>query len=239
MRVLLTNDDGYDAIGMHTLAKSVRQLGWRATIVAPKHHMSGASRGRISDILLPWQKVKSICGFATYYVDGTPASCVVFGLTSGLFNDFDLCLSGINAGVNLGAGLTISGTFGAVLEATSYKVRGIAFSRENDTENALTETWDWLSTQNAATRILDFLLKHKNGWQLANVNIPNNVVPQTPLAFTKISTESFFFDQYDVKNTRIHSEVGFDNKKIAVNDDIFALTQKRIIGISLLQGKIN
>ena len=238
MRVLLTNDDGYDAIGMFTLAKSIRQLGWDATIVAPKHHMSGASRGRISDILLPWQKVESICGFDTYHVDGTPASCVVFGLTSGLFSDFDLCLSGINAGVNLGAGLTISGTFGAVLEAASYNVRGIALSRENDTENILTETWDWLSTQTATTKILEFLLKYENGWRLANVNIPNNVVPQTPLTFTKISAESFFFDQYDVENARIHSGMGFDDKKIVVDDDIYALTQKRTIGISLLQGQI-
>lgn len=238
MRVLLTNDDGCRAIGLHTLAKSVRQLGWEATIVAPQNHMSGASRGRISNILLPWQKIEPICGFDSYQVDGSPASCVVFGLTSGLFSEFDLCLSGVNAGVNLGAGLTISGTFGAALEAISYNIKGIALSRENDLSNVKEESWDWISTQEAVTKTLQFLIKYENEWKLANVNIPNNVTPQTQISYTKISTESYFFDQYNIKNNKIYSNIGFDDKRITENDDIYVLTKKRAIGITLLRGQI-
>lgn len=238
MHILLTNDDGYDAIGLFTLAKSIYRLGWDAVIVAPKNHMSGSARGRISDIPLSWKKVQSMCGFDTYYVDGSPASCVVFALTSGLFDKFDLCLSGVNAGANLGAGLTISGTFGAALEAISYGVPGIALSRESDTGNVPVEEWDWIPIQDATIRILKCLMEHSSEWRLANINIPNMVESSTPIKFTQISTESYFDDQFNMEFSSIKSRLGFRDEKISSFDDIFVLAKERAIGVSMLQGKL-
>ena len=68
-------------------------------------------------------------GTDVYHLEATPAACVVFAAKSGILPPFDLCLSGVNAGENLGSGLTISGTFGAALEAADMGMRSIALSR--------------------------------------------------------------------------------------------------------------
>lgn len=236
MRVLLTNDDGFDSIGIRILAEAIKELRWDAVIVAPHNHMSGASRGRVSNLRLPWKKVERLCGFDTYWVEGSPAGCVVFGLTSSLLGKFDLCISGINAGENLGAGLTISGTFGAALEAISYGVKAIAISREYDEMFSNPNTWNWSHTRKAAVYTLSSLVETIEEWKLANVNIPNYDINR--IIHTFISKESYFNDYYNIQEQTINSEMGFDLNKIEINDDIHALRVSRVIGVTLLKGMI-
>lgn len=236
MRVLLTNDDGVSAIGIKVLAETVKALGWEAVIVAPYTHMSGASRGRVSNVKLPWKKIESICDFDTYWVDGSPASCVVFGLTSSFLGKFDLCISGINSGENLGAGLTISGTFGAALEAVSYGKKAIAISREYDKQFLNSNLWDWDSTKESANIVLKKLSRSINEWNLANINIPNHATKE--IIYTSISRESYFNDYYNMEEQKINSKLGFDESKLKVNDDIYALRISKAIGITLLEGLI-
>ena len=236
MRVLLTNDDGVTAIGIKILAETVKELGWEAVIVAPYRHMSGASRGRVSNVKLPWKKIERICGFDTYWVDGSPASCVVFGLTNNFLGEFDLCMSGINLGENLGAGLTISGTFGAALEAVSYGKKAIAISRECDRKVSDSNLWDWDSTKESASVVLKTLFQTINEWKLANINIPNHSTKN--IIYTSISRESYFEDYYNMEGLEINSKLGFDESKIKINDDIYALRISKAIGITLLEGTI-
>lgn len=236
MRVLLTNDDGVAAIGMKILAETVKALGWEAVIVAPYTHMSGASRGRVSNVKLPWKKIEKICDFDTYWVDGSPASCVVFGLTNNFLGEFDLCISGINSGENLGAGLTISGTFGAALEAASYGKKAMAISRECDRQFLDSNLWDWNSTKESASVVLKTLSQTINEWKLANINIPNHATKN--IIYTSISRESYFDDYYNMEELEINSKLGFDGSKLKVNDDIHALRISKAIGITLLEGVI-
>lgn len=211
MKVLLTNDDGVEAIGIRILAETVRELGWDTVIVAPYKHMSGASRSRVSNSFLPWKKINSICGFDTYWLDGSPASCIVFGLTTSLFGDFDLCISGINAGENLGVGLTISGTFGAALEAISYGKKAIALSREYYKLFTNPNMWDWKPTKKSASLVLKSLVESIKEWKLANVNIPN--CGASDMIHTFISKESYFYDCYNMEKQEIDSGLGFNEKK--------------------------
>ena len=238
MRVLITNDDGISSIGIRTLISSVRGLGWEAVIVAPKNHMSGASRGRISNTVTNWQKVDLGYGYDSYAVDGSPAACVVFAITSGLFEKFELCISGINAGENLGSGILISGTFGAVLEAASYEVNGIALSREYDNANNIfedPENWDWNETGTVTRRVLETLVASSD-WKIANVNIPAIATAKTRYNKTTISRESYFSDTYDLEKKCIISGIGYKRDKLLKTDDIYVLKENREIGITYLDG---
>lgn len=237
MHVLITNDDGYSAPGLIALAEAIRELGWRGTIVAPSNHMSGASRSRLSGVPLRWQHGRRISSFPVFHIDGTPAACVVFGLTSGLFEPFDLCISGINAGENLGAGLTVSGTFGAALEATTYDVRSIAISRQRETLNTKPELWDWSWVSKATCTTLAQLIGHHGDWNLANINLPNRVSNTDPI-YTKISSASYFYDCFDLSQGYILSTIGYRPDKVDPDDDISVFAELGRISITLLSGKI-
>jgi 5'-nucleotidase len=237
MNVLICNDDGYYSTGINKLAQVVKSLGMDAVIVAPQYHMSGASRSRVSSREISWEKGDPISSFPCYILDGTPAACVVFGITSGLFTAFDFCLSGINAGENLGGGLTISGTFGAVLEAASYGVRGIAISRQHETGNNDPEKWDWSWVESVTRSTLVNVLKKKSNWIVANINMPNKMINEKPV-FTKISNVSHFRDVYSLKENCITSSIEYNKALLGTTDDVKVFVEDSRISVSLLAGKL-
>lgn len=133
MRILITNDDGIDAIGIKALARWAQKLG-EVTVVAPKKQQSGMSHSiNITDAVeikrLPAEG-DYLGAHAVYYVDSTPADCVRFGLSTLEQTEgrFDLVFSGINRGFNLGADIVYSGTAGAVFESALFGRRSLAFS---------------------------------------------------------------------------------------------------------------
>ncbi len=126
MRILITNDDGIDALGLRLLAVWAKKLG-EVTVVAPKRGQSAKSHA--IEIVEPFEikRVDFVDGIEAYSVDSTPADCVRFG-TVGLHRKYDLVLSGINKGVNVGGDIVYSGTIAAVFEAQKQGVKAIAFS---------------------------------------------------------------------------------------------------------------
>ena len=132
MRILVTNDDGYDAEGLKALVEILRPMG-ELLIVAPKYHQSGMSMA-VTMGLKPIA-VKKVCekpGETWYYLDGTPASCVKFALGQ-LCPDCkpDLVVSGINHGSNAGTAVCYSGTLGAAQEAALADVPAVGVSLAN------------------------------------------------------------------------------------------------------------
>ena len=122
MNILLTNDDGYNSIGINILKDKLKKYG-RVTIVAPLNHMSAKS---VAITLREGYVVKEV-EEDVFYVDGTPADCVSFGLNA--FDiKFDLVISGCNAGFNLSYDTLYSGTVGASLESLTKGIPSIAFS---------------------------------------------------------------------------------------------------------------
>ena len=100
MRILIVNDDGMNAAALPHLIRWARKLG-EVTCVVPKFEQSGKSQA--IDFLHPVEikEVPLSVDIRVWAMDSTPADCVRFGAT-GLKKDYDLILSGINRGYNLG-----------------------------------------------------------------------------------------------------------------------------------------
>lgn len=123
MRILVSNDDGYRAEGLQSLAQALRPLG-EITVVAPDRNRSGASNSLTLDVPL---RVNSF-GERCYYVNGTPTDCVHLAI-SGLFDfEHDMVVSGVNDGPNLGDDCLYSGTVAAAVEGRFLGLPAIAVS---------------------------------------------------------------------------------------------------------------
>jgi 5'-nucleotidase len=122
-RILVTNDDGISAPGIHALEASLARIGDVYT-VAPLYEQSAASR----HITLRKPFRYEMRGKNRYAVDGTPADCGMMALT--LLLDFkpDLVVSGINNGPNLGENVYYSGTVAGAAEGAKYGIPAIAMS---------------------------------------------------------------------------------------------------------------
>ncbi|HOP57116.1 MAG TPA: 5'/3'-nucleotidase SurE [Bacillota bacterium] len=145
MKILLTNDDGYDAKGIRILYEKLRKYG-DVTLVAPAKHMSGASVSRIFWNEAIVTKYKD----DIYSVEGTPADAVAFAI-HGLKLNPDLVVSGINDGFNIGTDTIYSGTVGACMEALRDGYKCIAFSTD----------FGYYSPVEAETEAaMDFILAH-------------------------------------------------------------------------------
>ena len=123
MKILLSNDDGYRAEGLHALSSAIRPLG-DVTIVAPDRNRSGASNSLTLDVPVRATRYES----DAWYVNGTPTDCVHLAV-SGLFDfDHDIVVSGVNDGANLGDDVLYSGTVAAAVEGRFLGLPAIAVS---------------------------------------------------------------------------------------------------------------
>ena len=125
MRILITNDDGYQAKGIKGLAEIMKQYG-DVTVIAPKNHQSGMSMA----VSLGFKQIAhKDLGKGWHYVDATPASCVKFGLNTMFLDNYpDVVVSGINHGSNASTASCYSGTLGAAEEAALNGIPAIGVS---------------------------------------------------------------------------------------------------------------
>ena len=125
MRILITNDDGYQAKGIRVLADIMKQFG-EVTVIAPKTHQSGMSMA----VSLGFKQIAhKDLGNGWHYVDATPASCVKFGLNTIFADNYpDVVVSGINHGSNAAVASCYSGTLGAAMEGALNGIPAIGVS---------------------------------------------------------------------------------------------------------------
>jgi 5'-nucleotidase len=133
MKVLVTNDDGIDAPGLHALAQALVADGRDVVVVAPARDMSGsgAAIGQVHlDQSIDARRVElpGLGGVPAYAVDGAPGLCVLAARLGGFGDPPDVVMSGINPGCNTGRAVLHSGTVGAALTAANFGVRGLAVS---------------------------------------------------------------------------------------------------------------
>ena len=133
MRILITNDDGYQAKGIKELADIMQEFG-EVTVIAPKHHQSGMSMA----VSIGFKQIAhKDFGNGWHYVDATPASCVKFGLNTMFLDNFpDVVVSGINHGSNAATASCYSGTLGAAEEAALNGIPAIGVSLDTLDPNA-------------------------------------------------------------------------------------------------------
>jgi 5'-nucleotidase len=123
LKILLSNDDGYQAEGLAVLAASLAGLA-DIVIVAPDRNQSGASHSLTLDMPLRVGRTKD----GVYYVNGTPTDCVHLAITGLLDEEPDMVIAGINHGANLGDDVLYSGTVAAAVEGRFLGLPAIAVS---------------------------------------------------------------------------------------------------------------
>lgn len=123
MKILLSNDDGYQSPGLRILADALRSLG-RVIVVAPDRDRSGASNSLTLDVPIRAHRL----GADLYRVEGTPTDCVHLAITGLLDGEPDLVVAGINHGPNLGDDVIYSGTVAAATEGRFLGLPAIAVS---------------------------------------------------------------------------------------------------------------
>jgi 5'-nucleotidase len=135
MRILVTNDDGIDSIGLHVLARSICELegDHEVVVIAPDQEYSGAGAAVGALHLIQPEVRRAHIGNcpadAIWKVSGPPALCVFFARLGAFGGPFDLVVSGINPGANVGRAVYHSGTVGAALTGRNGHISGIAVSQ--------------------------------------------------------------------------------------------------------------
>lgn len=165
MRILITNDDGIQGEGLLHLVKWAQKLG-EVVVAAPKVEQSAKSHAIEIHNRFEVKKVDYLPGVTAYSVDSTPADCVRI-MTLGLKEQFDLVLSGINRGLNVGSDIMYSGTVAAVFEASNLGMKAIAVSTD---PGSISTAWEHLD------RVWEYFQQHRllERHDCYNVNIPGN-----------------------------------------------------------------
>jgi 5'-nucleotidase len=132
MRVLLTNDDGIQAIGLNTMRRALLEVsGVELTVIAPDSNRSATARSITTRKPLWVEEVEFGDGTVGFATEGTPVDCVRFAAL-GLVEPEppELIVSGINHGSNLGDDITYSGTVAAAFEGIVLGIPAIAVSQQ-------------------------------------------------------------------------------------------------------------
>ena len=165
MRILISNDDGYQAPGIIALFNAMKEIA-DVEVVAPEQNNSAKSNALTLHSPIYIRQAEN--GFK--YVTGTPADCVHIALTGLLGYKPDLIVSGINNGANMGDDTIYSGTVGAAMEGYLMGIPAIAFSQVERGWTHVNDAAKW--AQQFVLEVMDSMANAANPW-LLNVNIPN------------------------------------------------------------------
>lgn len=170
MRILVTNDDGFGFGGLDALINVLRPLG-DLTVIAPKSAQSGMSMAVTMGYKpIAVHHIKTLPGEDWWYLDGTPASCIKFGIDNVLYPERpDLVVSGVNHGNNAATAAVYSGTIGAAMEGAVNGIPSIAVSLDDFRPDA-----DFSAVESMLPGILAKLLPSysKRFGAFYNINFP-------------------------------------------------------------------
>ena len=186
MRILVTNDDGIDCVGLHVLARRLASHQAEVdevVVAAPDREYSGAGAALGTlHLIRPEVRRIGLDGVPeAWSVTGPPALCVVFARLGVFGGPFDLVVSGINPGANTGRAIYHSGTVGAALTARSGGMSGVALSQAVAGFGVEGQGWDemladqqWDAAAEIGAHIVDSVRDElEHGPFVLNVNVPN------------------------------------------------------------------
>ena len=181
-RILVTNDDGIDSIGLHVLARALTEHG-DVVVAAPdiEYSGAGAALGALH-VMHPEVRRVPIDGVdEAWSVTGPPGLCVMFARLGVFGPRFDLVVAGINPGANVGRSIYHSGTVGAALTARNGGISGVAVSQavagfgvegQGWDEMLTDQRWDTAATVGAA--VVSALARELPEEPVViNLNVPN------------------------------------------------------------------
>lgn len=165
--ILVTNDDGVYAPGLHALVAAMHRIG-QVVVVAPDKPQSGMGHAITLNEPLRLKKTDIFSGIEAYACTGTPVDCVKLAKDKILHHKPDLCVSGINHGSNSSINIIYSGTMSAAVEAAIEGIPAIGFSLLDYSMEA-----DFSAAKHFAHYIAGEVLQYNlPAGTLLNVNIP-------------------------------------------------------------------
>jgi 5'-nucleotidase len=181
-RILISNDDGFDARGIGVLERALQPLG-DVFVVAPDTEQSASSHSLTVRRPIEVKRIDD----RHYRVCGTPTDCVVLALQVILDRPPDLVVGGINHGPNMGEDVSYSGTVAVAFEGTMLGVPAIAISALQR------DVADEETNGEIARRVVERALGHGlPAESILNVNIPNPAVaPIKGLRITKLGSRQY------------------------------------------------
>ena len=224
MNILLTNDDGVQSEGLIALANALSEKH-NIVVLAPDGNRSASSHSLSIFRELTFSKVETPYKYACYSLSGTPCDCVKFAIH--YFKDikFDLVISGINAGENLGSNTSYSGTVAAALEGNFFHIPSIAFSCVKHTGCRFQDNAE------AAIRLLPKLMELSSPDITLNVNFPNLPLKEIAGAFVAPLGYVFYNDYYRQNSNGSFSLMGEPVYETEGENDV-ALSSKNYITVT-------
>ncbi|MCH9031659.1 MAG: 5'/3'-nucleotidase SurE [candidate division Zixibacteria bacterium] len=189
MKILLTNDDGVDALGLRCLENALR-AEHDVLLCAPDREQSASSHSL--SISRPLRLIER--GEKRYACDGTPTDCVLLAIHGLLGGEMpDLILSGINHGQNMGEDITYSGTVAAAIEGSILRVRSIAASLVESEGGSFPKEESFASATRFLVEFIGKLDELKIEPQtFLNINFPDlNGAEYTKREFTRLGSRMF------------------------------------------------
>lgn len=189
--ILVSNDDGISAKGVHELVRHLLKIG-EVVCVCPENPQSGMSMALTVSAPLRVKRLKDYEGARMYKVNGTPVDCIKMAVDNILERRPNLVVSGINHGSNAAINVVYSGTMGAAFEGCAYGIPSVGFSLTTHDENA-----DFSQCMPFVEKIVALVLE--NGLPegvCLNVNIPAGFDELTEMRVTK-SCRGRWNDRYE------------------------------------------
>ncbi|MCX4287147.1 MAG: 5'/3'-nucleotidase SurE [Clostridia bacterium] len=214
MNILLTNDDGYESVGLMLLTEKLASCGHSVYVVAPDGQRSAYSHSVNLYKNLEIRKLDAYCGATCAYTcSGTPADCVKFAACE-LGVKFDLLVSGPNNGENYGFAVIYSGTVAAAEEGVMQNIKSIALSRKG-----------WHADGGSFSSTVEYLAENLNELaavcgetNLISINVPD--LPMSEIIGVKVCSlglHRLFKDRFERVDGDIWRILG-DRQPVIGND---------------------
>lgn len=173
-RVLVTNDDGIAAPGLHALAAAAHRAGFEVTVAAPAMQSSGSSASIIAEehdgrIAVERRTLDGLDDVPAFAVRGGPGLIALIAAHGAFGDPAQVVLSGVNHGANVGRAILHSGTVGAALTGGLNGAWSVAVSLDVGMNPT---TFHWVIAADAALEMLDVVMRRPQG-TVVNVNVPN------------------------------------------------------------------
>jgi 5'-nucleotidase len=237
VRLLVTNDDGIEAEGIHVLARALRDDGHDVIVVAPDRDWSGAgaSLGGIeADRNRDTERVEipDGDGIEAWSLSGPPAFTVLAARLGAFGPEPDLVVSGINAGLNTGRAILHSGTVGAALAAQNFGISGLAVSVQP------ADTWHWNTAAAIAVEVLPRVMAAPER-SVLNLNVPARVRADVlgirwarlaPFGAVRATTASVQGGRVQFELTATNEELGDDTDQGLLEQGYATLTT--LVGVA-------
>src|SRR5213595_1541262 len=226
--ILITNDDGITAPGLHNLVEAVKDLG-KIIVVAPDKPQSGMGHAITIGQPLRLHKINVMDNVETWSCSGTPVDCVKLAVDKVLHRKPDLCLSGINHGANHSINVIYSGTMSAAVEAAIESIPSIGFSLLDYSIEA-----DFAGARKYARIVTEKLLKKTfDKHTVLNVNFP--AVPEELLNGIMVCKQAYakyeedFVERVDPNGRKYYWLTGeFVNFDKGTDTDVWALANNYV-----------